>query len=232
MPRKPHSYHYIYKITCNITGKYYIGMHSTSNLDDGYMGSGLHIYRSLKKYGIDNHVKEVLEFLSDRSSLSDREREIVNEELLEDSLCMNIAKGGSYSSGTTGKRYTLESRKKMAEWERTLETRQRMSNAAKGVQKSDEHRKNISEAQKGTKKPWVNKSDKFRANLSARMSGKKLSEATKLKMIATMTGKKLTEEHKQNMRKPKAKIECPHCGKIGGTGAMQRHHFSNCKMNK
>lgn len=28
---------------------------------------------------------------------------------------------------------------------------------------------------------------------------------------------------------PKAKIECPHCHKIGGTGNMERWHFNNCK---
>ena len=25
-------------------------------------------------------------------------------------------------------------------------------------------------------------------------------------------------------------VECPHCGLVGGTSAMKRHHFDNCKM--
>lgn len=94
MARKPHKYHYIYKIICNVTGKYYIGMHSCSNLEDGYMGSGVKIRRSLNKYGIENHTKEILEFLNDRETLKKREFEIINEELIQDPLCMNLQLGG------------------------------------------------------------------------------------------------------------------------------------------
>lgn len=32
-----------------------------------------------------------------------------------------------------------------------------------------------------------------------------------------------------NARKPKPKLECPHCKKIGGAPQMKRHHFNNCK---
>ena len=38
MSRKEHIYHYIYKTTNLINNKFYIGMYSTSNLDDGYLG--------------------------------------------------------------------------------------------------------------------------------------------------------------------------------------------------
>ena len=94
MARKQKKYHYIYKTTNLKNGKYYIGMHSTDNLEDGYMGSGKRLRRSLKKHGKENFKFEILEFFSDRKSLIEREKELVNEELLKDSLSLNIKKGG------------------------------------------------------------------------------------------------------------------------------------------
>ncbi len=94
MPRKEKKYHYIYKTTCKVTGRYYIGMHSTDNLEDGYLGSGKRLWNSLNHYGKENHFKEILEFLPDRSSLKRREKEIVTTELIGESQCMNLVIGG------------------------------------------------------------------------------------------------------------------------------------------
>jgi len=47
--------------------------------------------------------------------------------------------------------------------------------------------------------------------------GLKHSKESKLKMSAAKKGI------------PKKQLLCPHCGKIGGTGNMQRWHFNNCK---
>jgi len=69
-------------------------MHSTSNLDDGYFGSGKVLKRSLNKYGKKNHSIEILEWFLDRSSLKTREAELVNESLVSDPLCMNLQLGG------------------------------------------------------------------------------------------------------------------------------------------
>ncbi len=87
-------YHYIYKTTCIITNKFYIGMHSTDNLEDGYIGSGKRLWYSINKYGKDNHVCEILEFLPDRKTLKEREKQIVNVELINEELCMNLQLGG------------------------------------------------------------------------------------------------------------------------------------------
>ena len=38
-----------------------------------------------------------------------------------------------------------------------------------------------------------------------------------------------SEESKEKMRKPKEKVKCPHCGKIGGISQMKRWHFDKCK---
>ncbi len=87
-------HHYIYKIICSVTNKFYVGIHSTDNLEDGYMGSGKKLWNSIKKYGIENHTKEIIEFFPNRDLLINKEKEIVNESLLKDKLCMNIALGG------------------------------------------------------------------------------------------------------------------------------------------
>lgn len=91
---KQKKYHYIYKTTCLITGKFYVGMHSTDNLDDGYLGSGKILGYSRRKYGDENHTIERLEFLQSREELKRREKEIVNEELLSQPLNINLKYGG------------------------------------------------------------------------------------------------------------------------------------------
>jgi hypothetical protein len=86
-------FHYLYKIT-RVGGRFYIGIHSTDDLDDGYFGSGQVLWKSVKKYGKDCHTIEIIEYLSSRESLKAREKEIVNENLLAEPLCMNLAIGG------------------------------------------------------------------------------------------------------------------------------------------
>ena len=94
MARKEKKYHYIYKITCLKNGRYYIGMHSTYNLKDGYMGGGKRIKNSIKKHGKEAHIKEILEYFDNRESLKSREAELINEDLLRDPQCMNLQPGG------------------------------------------------------------------------------------------------------------------------------------------
>ena len=88
-------FHYVYEITNKINGKKYIGKHSTNNLNDKYMGSGVAISEAIKKYGIENFSKNILH-------LCDSEEEAFKFELLEiekveatkNSLYYNIASGG------------------------------------------------------------------------------------------------------------------------------------------
>jgi hypothetical protein len=94
MARKKKTIHYLYKTTCIVTNKFYIGMHSTCILEDGYLGSGKRLRYSLRKHGKENHVKEILEFFDSREQLIAKEKEIVNTDLINDKQCLNLQPGG------------------------------------------------------------------------------------------------------------------------------------------
>jgi group I intron endonuclease len=130
-------YHIIYKTTCLITNKWYVGMHSTDDLTDGYMGSGQQLRRSIKKYGKDQHKTEVLEFLPDRESLWKREEELVTKRLIEDKQCMNLAAGGQGKADRP--LVTKES------------TAKKLSEASKRAVRTPEWKAKISAAHKGKK---------------------------------------------------------------------------------
>jgi len=58
------------------------------------MGSGRRLRYSIHKYGKQNHTKEILEFLENREALKNREYQLINEDLLNDKMCMNLQPGG------------------------------------------------------------------------------------------------------------------------------------------
>lgn len=109
MPRKKANIHYLYKTTCLITGRYYIGMHSTSNLEDGYLGSGLRLTRSIRKYGKENHKREILDFFNSREELIEAEKKTITEADLCNENCMNLMSGGT--GGFTVKQQRLNALK-------------------------------------------------------------------------------------------------------------------------
>ena len=94
MQKREYEYHFIYKTTNLKNKRYYVGMHSTNDLNDGYLGSGTILKKSFRKYGRKNFKVEILEFCNDRIYMAKREREIVNETFLEDNMCMNLMIGG------------------------------------------------------------------------------------------------------------------------------------------
>src|SRR5579859_2478352 len=63
---------FIYHWTNNINGKRYVGRHEGS-IDDGYIGSGVAFTRAIKKYGIENFTRTILEECSSEM-LKDREQ--------------------------------------------------------------------------------------------------------------------------------------------------------------
>jgi len=107
-------YHVIYKITNTITGKFYIGMHSTNDLTDGYMGSGIRIKNSIRKYGVENHKFEIIKECANREELALSESRIITNDLLNNPLCLNLKSGGE-KVNLVGGNLSRETKTKMSE---------------------------------------------------------------------------------------------------------------------
>jgi len=91
---KEHKHNTIYSIINLKNNKIYIGVHSTDNLNDDYMGSGKHLKRAQKKYGIENFKKEIIFDFIDKQTAYDVEQWIVNENFITDKETYNMVIGG------------------------------------------------------------------------------------------------------------------------------------------
>ena len=88
-------YHFLYKTTNLINGRFYYGMHSTDDLQDGYVGSGTYLKRSINKYGKDNFHLEHLVFFETREALVEAEKQLITTAQVSDLDCMNLKPGGN-----------------------------------------------------------------------------------------------------------------------------------------
>lgn len=167
--------HYtIYQTTNIIDGKIYIGMHETTDPNDGYLGSGKHLKLAIKKYGRDSFRKNVLFVFSTETEMREKEAELVTEEFCSRSDTYNICPGGkggfgylnnSCKSSRLGFRWSSESRKKLSEamsghkvtdetrhkmssnnGMRRKDTKEKLSRALTGRTLSEEHRRRVSES--------------------------------------------------------------------------------------
>lgn len=233
---------YIYKTTCIINSKVYIGM-STKD-DPNYYGSGSIIKRAIKKYGKNNFKKEILEHCNSFEELCKREVYWVEyyKNLLKDD-CYNVSTGGK---GGNWKMWMHED-----EIKKILLNFKKANELKKGKHqpwnKGLKYKNNkISKALKGKKQP-IEVIEKRRVKLIGKKRTaeqiKKQSDAIKLvykegfseqhrkRLSDSHKGIKMSESSKQKLRKPQKKVECPHCSKIGGLPIMKRYHFENCKLN-
>jgi hypothetical protein len=87
-------YYTVYKTTNLINNKIYIGVHSTNNLNDSYLGSGKNFLKALKEYGKENFKKEILFIFDNKKEMLEKEKELVNKEFILNENTYNIILGG------------------------------------------------------------------------------------------------------------------------------------------
>ena len=94
--------YYLYQIRNKTNGMIYIGVHCSKSIKDRYMGSGTRIKEVIKKEGIENFEKSILEFFENKEDMLQREKEIVNEDFIKREDTYNLIKGGGFNTtGTT-----------------------------------------------------------------------------------------------------------------------------------
>lgn len=203
---------YVYKVENIITGEFYIGYRMANKLPSNI---DFPIYKTsspkIKSSFSDFYWFILAEFQNADDAYNFEQLSIFEE--WDNPLLLN--KSCFHGKGKFNRNNTSPS----------TETRLKVSKSMLGVKNTEQHNKNISISNTGkTRTPEQNK-----RNSDAR-KGKTASAETKAKMSNSHTGNPKSEQHRLNMRKPKPRIECPHCNKMGANGLMKRYHFDNCKL--
>ena len=201
-------FYYLYKITNLISGKIYIGVHQTKDLDDGYLGSGSHISAAIKKYGKENFCKEILEFFDNMNDMFIKERKVVNEDFLKRDDVYNKVLGG-HGGSPKGNGFTFKG------CNHSEETKQRLKESKVNFKHSEQTKRLLSENNWSKRDPKAHSESSRLAN-----EGKSKSDEHKEKIRQSLLGKK---------RGKQEELICPHCGVSGGKGIMKRWHFDKCK---
>jgi len=118
-------FHFLYKTYTN-SGKYYVGRHSTKNVDDGYLGSGKWV-KGIKDKTILK--REILKFVDTVEELK-REEKFLLEGVIDDPLNMNFNNSAEgFAVGNLNPAHSEQERKRRRDhnWMKTEEARRWVS---------------------------------------------------------------------------------------------------------
>ncbi len=182
-------YGIIYKLTCLITWKVYVGQ-TTRTLEksiEQHKYGNLYVDRAIRKYGWENFTVEILEECDTREQLNERERYWIAHLNCKVPNGYNLADGGEGASGWT---HTSEARSKMSAAQlgnkkclghhHSAETRKKIATSHEGQCRPNELCAKLSVARRG---------DTPYRNLSDAITARKLSYTTlaRLMGLAVMT---------------------------------------------
>ena len=211
---------YIYKITLlcgSLKDHYYIGQHTTTNINDGYAGSGCKVTEYYEKYGKiegGTYNKEIIKYCNTLDELNEAEYDIIGDKYDTDPMCLNLAAGGKVCTPS------IETRKKLSDKLRgrqfTDAQKLNMSNSSKKRYVDHPYLKGVSSIT--LKKTWkkyrkkfteqgkqnrikYNKSEKHRLVTIHSNKTRILSEETHKKMSESQKGRCTSEITKQKLSK-------------------------------
>jgi len=160
--------HFLYQVNNKVNGKFYRGVHSTENMDDGYMGSGVAIKSAIKQHGPDCFERVILCYCNSREEAFQLEELAVTEEDVNNPQCYNLHVGGDQppimvgaNNPNFGKPRQKWIRDKIRQTKagksfggvttHSDDTKKKMSDAHVGKKISAEHLKNMSLSRLGQK---------------------------------------------------------------------------------
>ena len=224
---------YFYKIVNIINGKFYCGIHSTKNIEDGYMGSGVAIKRAIKKYGAENFSKEIIKYFDNTDDAYEYEKNIVNENFVKNEDTYNMTLGGNggfYHIDSKGKNNPMFGQSQKQKEIQSREDVRIKKSKAMSINNNERYSNGYVNPIKGTNNYWNDDSkatkakdlmSKNHANVTLENNpffGKSHSDSSVSKMKVSHLNRE--------------KVECPHCFKILDISNATRWHLDKCKERK
>jgi len=110
-------YYFLYKTVNTLNDMEYIGVHSTFNIDDSYMGSGKLITEAIQTFGKENFRRDIIKFFDTEEEAYTEEEKIVTTDYIKLPNTYNVTPGGRKPPSRLSKKHaekTLEQLKKIA----------------------------------------------------------------------------------------------------------------------
>lgn len=200
--------YYIYRIENLLNGKYYIGKRQYKGdnpENDSYMGSGKLLKLAIKKYGKINFKKTIIQIANSLIELNEIEKQIINDNVINDKLSYNLALGGW--GGNLGDIVnekiraicaTVEYREKMSKIINSPDVKNKMTLAVKKTMSDLKWKENFSKIQKTVQNSIENKK---RNSYNQKISQNK-------KEVIEKKSKKMNELYLNSDFKNKHKLAC------------------------
>lgn len=250
-------YNFVYKTTNLINKKIYVGVHSTDELEDGYLGSGKYLAKAIKKYGIYNFEREIIKYFDTVEEAYLFENEFVNEEFVNRLDTYNLTTGGygGYNNiSEKGKENISKARKNMVTAinefgdkvcvsKEEFDSNKNLKGTTYGVTTvRDENGKCFQ-----VPNDEAHKYDKPSTGLVVAIDLRKNERVTITKeefdkfdyyVGNTYDSKQTEESNLKRSQTQKGKLKpkkvfgtCIHCGKYMDVANLKRWHNYNCKLN-